>query len=131
MQMKNPTDTAIKVAELNILIRPGRSAEIPDGYCMPRAGTNGDPIRPIIAMLAPQLEPADERLVAAYRANKLTDGLVAEPPPVRTAADYQADGMSPAVAELVASGNAASAPKVPKRTVGTGYEDVAGTLPRK
>lgn len=116
MRMKNPTDTPITVGELKITIKPGKSAEIPDGYCMPRAGTNGDPIRPIIAMLAPQLEPEDERLVSAYRANKLTEGLVAEPLPVRTAADYQADGMSPAVAELVASGNAAAVPKVaPKR----------------
>lgn len=116
MQMKNPTDVPIKIGELGITIKPGRSHEIPDGYCMPRAGTNGDPIRPIIAMLAPQLEPADERLVSAYRANKLTEGLVAEPPAQRTAADFQSDGMSPAVAELVASGNAAAVPKVgPKK----------------
>lgn len=126
MLMKNPTDTPVTIGELKITIQPGKAKEVPDAYCMPRAGSNGDPIKPIIAMLAPQLEPAEERLVPAYRANKLTEGLVAEPLPARTAADFQADGMSPAVAEIVAAGGAASVPKVGPRAAGTTYEDVAG-----
>lgn len=126
MLMKNPTDTPVKIGELRLTVGPGKTTDIPDGYCLPRSATNGDSIKPIIVMLAPQLEPADPALVSAYRANKLTEGLIAEPPAAKTAADLQADGMAPAVAELVAAGGAASVPKAPARGVGTNYEDVAG-----
>ncbi len=111
MLMKNPTKDTVRVPELRLNVKPGGTAEVSDGYCLPRKGANTDPIRPIIAMLAPQLIPANEELVDAYRSNKLTEGLVAEPPAPKGAAEYQADGHAPAVAELMASGQAAAAPK--------------------
>lgn len=112
MKMKNPTGDTLKIESLGLVVAPSKTCDVPDAYCTPRKGANGEPIEPIIAMLAPQLEPANPELVAAYRANRLTDGLQAEPTPAKSAADYQADGMAPAVAELVASGNAAAVPKV-------------------
>lgn len=111
MQMRNPSTSPIGNRDLGIMIPPGGTAEVPDAYCLPRKGTNGDPIKPIVAMLMPQLEPANPDLVAAYRANKLVDGLHAEPVKPRSAADFVADGVAPAVAELMASGNAGTAPK--------------------
>lgn len=116
MQMLNPTSHTLKISELNLTVKPGGLVEIPDAYCMPRKGANTDPMKPIIAMLAPQLIPADEANVAAYKANKLTEGLQPQEPAPPSAADHVANGMAPAIAELVASGNAASVPKVtPKK----------------
>lgn len=117
MQMRNPTQDTVRIASLNNLtVKPGGVAEIPDEYCLPRkgAGQNGGFLPPIIAMLAPQLQPADEVAVPAYRANQHLADKVDDvpPPPAKTAADLQADGMAPAIAEMVASGNAASVPKV-------------------
>lgn len=112
MRMKNPTTHTLDISSLKLKVSPGAEVEIPDGYCIPRKGANGEYSEPIIAMLAPQLEPANPELVEAYRANKLTEGLIAEPPPPKRAADYQADGVAPAVAEMMAGGQAAAVPKV-------------------
>lgn len=113
MQMMNPTKDTLTIKELGIRVKPGGLCEIPDAYCMPRKGANTDPMKPIIAMLAPQLIPANEDNVAAYKANKLTEGLTPpEPNTNPTTSDLIANGMAPAVAEMVASGNAAPAPRV-------------------
>jgi hypothetical protein len=116
MLMKNPTQDTVTIRDLKLTIPPGGTAEIPDGYCLPRKGANTDPVKPIIAMLAPQLVPAKDEAVAAYKANKLTGGLAPEAPPARTAADLTEAGMAPAVAELVAAGNAAPVPKTTPTT---------------
>jgi hypothetical protein len=112
MRMKNDSGSTLRIEALQLTVSPGAEVDIPDGYCLPRKGANGENQEPIIAMLAPQLIPANPELVAAYRANKLTENLSAEPVPPKRAADYQADGVAPAVAEMMASGAAASVPKV-------------------
>ncbi len=112
MRMKNSSNDHLFIKELNLKVKPGGEVEIPDAYCIPRKGANTDPMKPIIAMLAPQLVPADASKVGLYKANRLTEGLMSDPEPSPTAADLQAQGMAPAVAELVAAGNATGVPKV-------------------
>lgn len=72
MLMKNTSDDTLVIAGLdNLVVPPGGVVEIPNGYCQPRPAQNGYKLPPIIEMLAPQLLPADESLVADFKARTL------------------------------------------------------------
>lgn len=114
MLLKNPIAEALRfeIDGRTFVVKPGATVEVPDGYCIPRQGSNGDPIKPIIKMLAPQLVPADETKVEAFEANQPLDGVAPEPPPGPTAADFMANGSAAGVADRLAKGEGAVAPRL-------------------
>jgi len=110
MLMKNPTEHQLTIAALDLVVAPGATVEIADGYCRPRPVHGAQTkIGPVIEMLAPQLVPADDTLLPAWRALTLEFN-VAKPPTTAFGYDVLV-GMSPAVAALVESGNAEVAPQ--------------------
>jgi hypothetical protein len=115
MILKNYSRDTVAVPSLGLTAKPGETVTVEDGYCRPRLAVPGTAAQePVIRLLAPQLEPADESLREAWRANR---PLVAAPvPPPPTATDLEATGMSPGVAALAAVGGAATAPPPPHRT---------------
>lgn len=112
MLLKNPTDIIVTVPELGISVAPGGVVDVKDGYCRPRSSPNQAKLKSVIEMLAPQLVPADAKLVAAWKARTLD--LEAPTPAGPSTADLQAQGMPPAMAALVAEGKADSVTKANK-----------------
>jgi hypothetical protein len=114
MILKNTSKACVVCESLGFAVDPGDTIEIEDGYCAPRLSVPGTASQePIIRLLCPQLVPADDALLADWVANRPL--AKAPPPPPPTALDLEATGLSPGVAALAASGQAAVAPRPPAR----------------
>lgn len=113
MLLKNPSGVRVACEALGFAVEPGDTVEVDDGYCVPRPAVPGTmPQESIIRMLCPQLVPADDTLLDAWKSNTIDVKPKAPPPP--TAAQLEAGGLPPGVAELAASGQADTAPAKPK-----------------
>jgi len=100
--------------ELQEVIPPNGTCEIEDGYCRAGVTANGSRRPSIVERLAPFLVPED----AAMRERWGKEEVVSEPPPptvIQTAANLVAEGVSPGVAELVATGNVEPVKRKPGR----------------
>jgi hypothetical protein len=114
MLLKNPTSVRVVCEALGFACDPGDTVEVENGYCAPRVAVPGCPKQPsAIKLLCPQLVPADDSLLDAWKSDTLD--LTPTPPPPPTAKQLEATGMAPGVAALAAAGAAEVAPKpVPK-----------------
>lgn len=122
MLMKNGSKHRISCEALGIKgLNPGETVEVEDGYCSFRTSPNGTSIEAIVEMVCPQLVPADDTLLAAWKARTLD--VKVPPPPPPTAGDLEKGGLSPGVAALAAAGEAGTVNRQPKaqpRTPGRG-----------
>ncbi len=113
MLLKNTSDHKVAISDLGgLVVHPGGVIDIPDSYCNPRKAPNGNKLKSIIEMLAPQLVPADSKLVAAWRARTLD--LETPAPASKSTSDLVADGVAPGIAALMAAGDSESVAKVNK-----------------
>lgn len=99
MRFKNPTgDTIIADGMLPHPVPPGGEVEVPDAYCRRRMGqVEGKYLDPMVKQLAPQLVPVNPEDMKALKA------LPVNPPKMApTAEDFEAQGLAPGVAEVVA-----------------------------
>jgi len=116
MRMKNVSGGTVVIESLGLVLEADDEVELPDGYCLPRPGTN-EVMEPTIALLAPQLQPVDPDIK-----KKWWKGLpmYMTPDPSRGPVSVERlvqSGMSPGVAELVAK--ARPAPPVIKPVTST------------
>lgn len=112
--MVNTAGSRYLTAEFGGLdVPPGATVDIEDGYCQPGINVNGSRRPSIVERLAPCLKPADPEQRARW-------GLDTVPAPApaptadQVAAQLRDEGVAPAVAELIASGQA-EAPKTSRR----------------
>lgn len=105
MLMKNYAGRVLKIVSLKVSLEPGETAEIDDGYCLPRRASNGSRIASTVEELAPGIEPADEKIREEWKKTPTADW---EPPKVvPTVEELQSAGMPPGVAAIVAEKKAA------------------------
>ena len=99
MRYKNPTGSVIDASGvLAGLVPPGGEVDVPEAYCRPRQGqVEGKLLPPVIKQVAPQLVPVDPSAESALAAQALNP-----PKAAPTAADFEAQGLAPGVAEVAA-----------------------------
>jgi len=79
-------------------IAPDGVVELPTAYCLPRKSLNGSPRPSIVEEAAPTVVPFDEaELQAALHPESVVETVA------QTAEHLAAEGMAPAVAQLVAA----------------------------
>lgn len=99
VRYKNPTgSTIIADGIVDGPVPPGGEVYIPLAYCRPRQGQiEGKFLPPVIKQLAPQLVPVDQAEADALAAQPVVPSKTAP-----TAADFEAQGLAPGVAEIAA-----------------------------
>lgn len=99
VRYKNPTGhTIIADGIVDGPILPDAVVYIPIAYARPRQGQiEGKFLPPVIKQLAPQLIPVDEAEAAALAAQPLV-----VPKMAPTAAEFEAQGLAPGIAEVAA-----------------------------
>jgi hypothetical protein len=85
-------------------VPPGGTCEIHDGYCKASQTSNGSRWPSIVERMAPFLVPVDVELRAKWGREEVVPPPLPAPPE-KVASVLVSEGMAPAVAELVASGN--------------------------
>lgn len=104
IQFRNETDTICAIPSLDLLVRPGETVGIPEGYALPRKRSNGEKRTSVIEDIAPQLRPArDEdrvRVETEFAEDAVTAKAKVTP---RTKEAFLKMGISPAVAELMSA----------------------------
>lgn len=116
VRYKNPTGSVVDASGVLCgMVPPGGEVDIHVGYCRPReAQIEGKTLPSVVKQVAPQLVPVDER-----EAESLTAVPIHVPKTAPTAADFEAQGLAPGVAEIaakqaaekVAKAKSAKAPK--------------------
>lgn len=105
MLMVNRGSASISLADFGIegRLEPGKVAELPDGYCLPRLRLNGSRQPSIVEEICPQLQPADPK--EAEEVKKTPSAPFSAPPSlVQAAEELGRQGRPPAVIELLTRG---------------------------
>lgn len=103
MRMRNRSGNQVTVRGLGLVVPPGGTCEVADGYCRPQLAANGSRLPSIIESVAPQLVPDDPADEAEWR--KTPKPLAAPvPTPQDIAKKLEAEGLPPAVAAIAAAG---------------------------
>lgn len=107
MLMVNRGEVSVSLAAFGIegRLEPGKSVELPDGYCLPRLYLNRSRQPSIVEEVCPALQPANPAEAAEVKKTPAAPLPVPPSPEVEAAADARA-GRPPAVAALLAQGRA-------------------------
>ncbi len=113
MLMKNDSGHTVTLKSLRLRLEPGQTAEIPDGYCLPRRSAGGARVPSVVESLGgytdsqgknPCIVPSDPQCHVEWaKAPDLDRPFVGGVPPAKPKAHFMAEGLPEGLAEISAA----------------------------